>query len=134
MLKNGTVSDLKPPTEFPMKLKSFHEFLLMYLFVGPYQFDLRPLPENEKQSSLSKLLFQPPIKSVCPLVWWRLWNFMVNHIPIVEAYPTVFIHKFEFFKFCVFVRKCENYYAKLWKMQKFKKNTNFVFNHISKIV
>ena len=60
MLKNGTVSDLKPPTEFLMKLKSFHEFLLMYLFVGPCQFDLRPLPENEKQNSLSKLSFQPP--------------------------------------------------------------------------
>ena len=56
MLKNGTGSDLKPPTEFLMKLRSFHEFLLMYLFVGPYQFDLRPLPENEKQISISELL------------------------------------------------------------------------------
>ena len=37
--------------------------------------------------------------------------------------------KLEFSKFCIFVKKCGNYYAKLWKRENSRKMTYFVFNH-----
>ena len=41
------------------------------------------------------------------------------------------LQKNEFFKFCIFVKKCGNYYAKLWKMRKFKKYDVLFFLVIS---
>ena len=59
-------------------------------------------------------------------------KFMAVHLPRQILYISVaqllleiqqVLQKFEFFKSCVFVKKCENCYAKLQKMRKFNKIT-----------